>query len=75
MPETPYTDDEQPTADKQPDACAKCKQPFDPTDTRFDGRGRFYLTPYCRSCVDRCHNSTDAFHRCPVCTDLGGEGA
>lgn len=47
--------------------CAKCRQPFDPADTRFDGRARYAETPYCRRCVDRCHESTDAFHVCPIC--------
>ena len=48
-------------------ACAKCKTPFDPTDTRFDGTGRYAQTPYCGRCVDACHESTDAFHRCAIC--------
>lgn len=47
--------------------CRNCRKPFDPTDTRFDGRARSGNTPYCRSCVDRCHESTDAFHVCAVC--------
>lgn len=56
--------------DKEPpaEACGKCKTPFDPTDIRFvDSRARYRETPYCRSCVDRCHDSTDAFHRCVIC--------
>lgn len=48
-------------------ACGKCKQPFDLADTRFDGRARFYLTPYCRGCVDRCHDNEIADHRCVIC--------
>ncbi|WP_435252201.1 hypothetical protein [Streptomyces tendae] len=48
-------------------ACAKCKTPFDPDDTSFDGRGQHYRTPYCRRCVDRCHESTDASHACVIC--------
>jgi len=55
--------EEQPAAE----ACGKCKRPFDPADTRFDGNARHNETPYCRSCVDRCHESTDAFHRCVIC--------
>lgn len=54
---------EQPAAE----ACGKCKQPFDPADTRFDGRARYYLTPYCRGCVDRCHDTEIADHRCVIC--------
>jgi hypothetical protein len=58
--------DEQPTADAS-EACGKCKQPFDPADTRFDGQARHYLTPYCRGCVDRCHDNESADHRCVIC--------
>lgn len=49
------------------EACGKCRQPFDSTDTRFDGHARFYLTPYCRSCVDACHDTEIADHRCVIC--------
>jgi hypothetical protein len=52
----------------QPDTCDRCHQPFDPTDTRFDGHARHTETPWCRHCVDNCHESTDAFHKCAVCT-------
>ncbi|MGW7362000.1 hypothetical protein ACWGI8_00880 [Streptomyces sp. NPDC054841] len=57
-------------------ACGHCRQPFDPTDKRFDGRARHADTPWCRACVDRCHESTDAFHACPMCDPArrGGEG-
>lgn len=55
-----------------PEKCARCRRTFDPDDTRFDGRAKHGTTPFCRSCVDRCHESTDAFHACPVC-DRGGE--
>lgn len=54
------------TADAS-EACGKCRQSFDPADTAFDGRARFYLTPYCRGCVDRCHDSEIADHRCVIC--------
>lgn len=47
--------------------CGRCNRPFDPTDTRWDGQARYAETPFCRSCIDRCHESTDAFHRCPIC--------
>ncbi|MFK0018238.1 hypothetical protein [Streptomyces sp. NPDC090798] len=49
------------------ESCGKCKQPFDPADTRFDGRARYHLTPYCRGCVDRCHDNEIADHRCVIC--------
>lgn len=59
---------EEPTpAAEMGEACAKCKTPFDPADTRFDGAARYSNTPYCGRCVDRCHESTDAFHRCVIC--------
>lgn len=61
-----------PAAEEQPaEACAKCRQPFDPADTRFDGAARYASTPYCRACVDRCHDTEIADHRCVIC----GEGA
>lgn len=55
------------TAPEEPGACARCKKPFDPTDTRFDGRAQYKLTPYCRWCVDLCHDNESADHRCVIC--------
>lgn len=49
------------------EACRKCKQPFDPADARFDGHARHKETPYCRGCVDRCHDNEIADHRCVIC--------
>ncbi|MDX2696857.1 hypothetical protein [Streptomyces ipomoeae] len=46
--------------------CGRCHQPFDPTDTRFDGHARHGDTPYCRSCVDNCHEGS-AEHVCVIC--------
>ncbi|GAA3717877.1 hypothetical protein [Streptomyces tremellae] len=48
-------------------ACAACRHPFDEADTRPDRHPRHGDTEFCRSCVNRCHDSEDAFHRCPVC--------
>ncbi|MGR3870953.1 hypothetical protein ACUXZZ_20465 [Streptomyces graminifolii] len=48
-------------------ACGKCKKPFDATDTSFDGQARYRETPYCRSCVDHCHDTEIADHRCVIC--------
>ncbi|MEU7155123.1 hypothetical protein [Streptomyces chrestomyceticus] len=48
-------------------ACARCRQPFDPSDTRFDGRARHHGGPFCRRCVGACRYATDPFHRCVVC--------
>jgi hypothetical protein len=61
-----------PPAEEQPavaesETCGKCKQPFDPADTRFDGRGRYASTPWCRGGVDRCHDNESADHRCVIC--------
>lgn len=48
--------------------CGRCGQPFDPTDTRYNGRAEERSMPgYCRGCVDRCHDSEDAFHVCVIC--------
>ncbi|MFC9681319.1 hypothetical protein [Streptomyces sp. NPDC056948] len=49
------------------DACGKCKTPFDPADTRFDGHAQHGVTPYCRRCIDRCHDNEIADHRCVIC--------
>ena len=50
-----------------PEACGKCRKPFDPADTSFDGRARHGQTPYCRGCIDACHESADPGHRCVIC--------
>jgi hypothetical protein len=57
--------------DAAKDACGYCRHPFDPADTRWDGQARYGDTPWCRACVDRCHDTEIADHRCPVCA--GGE--
>jgi hypothetical protein len=49
------------------EACGKCRTAFDPADTRFDGHARYYLTPYCKRCVDACHDNEIADHRCVIC--------
>ena len=65
--------DTSPAAEEQPadpwsvDQCGKCKTPFDPADTRFDGHARHRETPYCRRCVDACHDNEIADHRCVIC--------
>ncbi|MEU0207392.1 hypothetical protein [Streptomyces canus] len=61
----PGEDVETPAAVEE--TCGKCRQPFDPADTRFDGRARYHETPYCRGCVDRCHDNEIADHRCVIC--------
>ncbi|MFI9304810.1 hypothetical protein ACIG0C_36360 [Kitasatospora aureofaciens] len=62
-------------ADHNPDTCmgvccgtcARCGRQFDPDDTRHDGHARHALTDYCRACVDQCHESDNADHRCVIC--------
>ncbi len=62
-------------AERAKNKCGRCRQTFDPTDTAFDGHARHKDSPWCRWCVDRCHESTDAFHACPICDPAryGGE--
>ena len=50
-----------------PDKCENCGQVFNPEDTRFDGLARYRETLFCCRCVDRCHDSEIADHRCGVC--------
>jgi len=59
--------DEAKTEEQPAEACAKCKTPFDPADTRFDGHAQYRETPYCRRCIDLCHDNEIADHRCVIC--------
>lgn len=54
--------------------CRRCEKPFDPADTRFDGHAQHKLTPYCRSCIDLCHDGGTE-HVCRICDPkrYGGE--
>jgi hypothetical protein len=61
-PGRPMTDSDQ--------KCKRCRRPFDPTDNESTGAARYAQTQFCRGCVDRCHESTDAFHQCPICADV-----
>ncbi|MGW3025832.1 hypothetical protein [Streptomyces sp. NPDC001221] len=63
----PAADSNDPITAAAAETCAKCRQPFDPADTRFDGHARYYLTGYCRRCVDLCHDNETADHRCVIC--------
>lgn len=56
-------------------ACGRCHRPFDPSDTRWNGDARHGDTEFCRRCVDRCHDSEDASHRCPICQSPTEAGA
>ncbi|MGI5436179.1 hypothetical protein ACQEV4_01355 [Streptomyces shenzhenensis] len=53
--------------------CRKCLTPFDPTDTSFDGRARHNETPFCRACVDNCHDGGTE-HVCVICDPARYEG-
>ncbi|TBO60051.1 hypothetical protein EYS09_08665 [Streptomyces kasugaensis] len=57
------------------DTCGRCRHVFDPEDTSFDGLARSGNSPFCRRCVDWCHESTDAFHVCAVCRAAEGGDA
>ena len=62
-----HIDPQAPAQEPVTEMCGKCKTPFDPADTRFDGRARYEETPYCRGCVDLCHDNEIADHRCVIC--------
>jgi hypothetical protein len=53
-------------AERANNACKRCHRPFESTDTRFDGRGRYASTPWCRSCVDNCGDGGTE-HVCVIC--------
>lgn len=47
-------------------SCARCGRPFDPADPRFDGRAQHRDTPWCRQCIDNCHEGSPE-HVCVIC--------
>jgi hypothetical protein len=51
--------------------CGRCRRPFDPADTRWDGYAEYHDSGYCRSCIDNCHDTEIADHRCPICARPG----
>jgi hypothetical protein len=58
-----------PTPDTGSDQrCRNCARLFDPDDTTFDGAAQSGTSPWCRGCVDSCHDNEIADHRCPVCS-------
>ncbi|MFJ8992653.1 hypothetical protein ACIRQH_19930 [Streptomyces sp. NPDC102279] len=59
--------DESTAAEQPAESCGKCRQPFDPADTRSVGTARHRDTAYCRGCVTRCHDTEIADHRCVIC--------
>jgi hypothetical protein len=54
--------------------CARCHKPFDPADRRFDGHARHGDTPWCRQCIDNCHDGS-AEHVCVICEPARYGGA
>jgi hypothetical protein len=69
------TAEENEATERAKNRCRRCHRRFDPTDTRFDGHARYSTTPWCCACVDRCHESTDTAHACPVCDPTRHGGA
>jgi hypothetical protein len=53
-------------AAEQTPRCGRCRWTFDPRDTRWDGHARYGDTPWCRRCVDVCHDG-GAEHVCAIC--------
>lgn len=51
----------------RPVACGRCGRPFDPADKEPFGAAEYRDWGFCCRCVDRCHESTDAFHQCVIC--------
>lgn len=69
-------DAEQTEADERAKhSCRLCRTPFDPNDATFDGRARHGETPWCRRCIDKCHDGS-AEHVCMICDPqrYGGDG-
>jgi hypothetical protein len=54
------------------ETCGRCGRQFDPTDRSWNGRARYRDWAFCRSCVDRCHESTDFMHSCVICNQAEG---
>ena len=52
--------------EREKNKCRRCRQSFDPTETRFDGRARYNETPWCRACVENCHGGGSE-HVCVIC--------
>jgi hypothetical protein len=50
-----------------PRTCGRCGNRFDASDPSFDGAAEYRDSGFCRGCVDRCHESSDFAHACPVC--------
>jgi len=58
-------DAEQAAAERETTHCRRCRKPFE-ADSDWDGRARYKSTPWCRSCVDTCHDGS-AEHVCVIC--------
>lgn len=70
-----YEDEQAKVEERENTRCGRCRRPFDPADTRFDGHARHRETPWCRRCIDNCHEGS-AEHVCVICDPkrYGGEG-
>lgn len=60
------TAEEHDAAEREKNRCRRCHRPFAPTDARHDGHARHGETPWCRACVDNCHEGS-AVHVCVIC--------
>lgn len=49
-----------------PPACGRCDRTLDPADGRHDGHARHKGSPWCRRCIDQCHDG-GADHVCVIC--------
>lgn len=49
-----------------PPACGRCDRTLDPADGRHDGHTRHADSPWCRRCIDQCHDG-GADHVCVIC--------
>lgn len=58
--------EEQTAAEHENNHCRRCRKQFDPADIRFDGRARYKETPWCRWCIDLCHDGGTE-HVCIIC--------
>lgn len=57
--------EEEQAAEREANRCRRCRKSFE-DDGPFDGRARYRDTPWCRSCVDNCHDGGTE-HVCMIC--------
>lgn len=52
---------------EEPTECGRCEHQFQHPPGHGYGVTRYRNTQWCTDCVDRCHDSELADHRCAVC--------